>query len=149
MSNVDSPLSTGFSDQEGSSDRDRPLTFHWQVPDLARELGLPPALNAAMEATRNAILAEAIIGHEAGQAVSYSRNKNFYRNGIRYRGTAFNYNRVLNTRDQLQDAGLIEDCRVPQGNLGWQSSFFATGKLIDSWPDRVVNSNITKVRSSS
>ncbi len=29
---------------------------------------------------------------------------------------------------------MIVDCRVPPGNLGWQSSFYATGELKRAWP---------------
>jgi hypothetical protein len=58
---------------DSSGDRDRPLSFHWSAPDLTRELGLPPARNAALEAARASILAEAVIGAETGKAVSYSQ----------------------------------------------------------------------------
>lgn len=73
------------------------------------------------------------MGFECGQSVSYSRNKNFYANSQRYRGTSYSYRSMLGTIAEIGDAGLILDCRVPQGNLGWQSSFQATGRLIEVW----------------
>jgi hypothetical protein len=123
-----------FEDAYERSDRDRPLGFHWRVPDLAQQLGLSPARNAAFEAARSSILVEAMLANEAGQAVSYSRNKTFYAALDRYHGTAYTYQTVLDSVADLADAGLIEDCRVKPGNLGWQSSFYATGRLIEAWP---------------
>jgi hypothetical protein len=116
-----------------SGERDRAIGFHWHAPDLGHELGLPPARNTAFAATRASVLAEAILGFECGQSVSYSRNKNFYANSQRYRGTSYSYRSMLGTIAEIGDAGLILDCRVPQGNLGWQSSFQATGRLIEVW----------------
>jgi|tagenome__1003787_1003787.scaffolds.fasta_scaffold20987286_8 hypothetical protein len=113
--------------------RDRPLGFHWNAPELAQELGLPRAANAAMAATRAAILAEAVLGAECEQSVSYSRNKSFYARARRYRGTAYTYTTLLASIAELDRRGLITDCRVPPGHLGWQSSFTATPTLIDGW----------------
>jgi hypothetical protein len=114
-------------------DRDRPLSFHWHAPDLSRELGLPPARNAAHQAARSSILAEAIIGAETGQPTSYSRRKQFCSNGWRYRETAFTYSTVMAGVADADNAGAIIDCRVPPGNLGWQSSFIATDWLMQVW----------------
>jgi hypothetical protein len=105
--------------QCGSSvDRDRPLSFHWSAPDLARKLGLPPARNAAVEAARASILAEAIIAAESGKSVSYSRNRDFHANSRRYRETAYSYATVLAAVAELDRAGIIIDRRVAPGNLG-------------------------------
>src|SRR5205814_3270937 len=76
------------------SERDRPLSFHWQMPEVVSLLGLPPARNAC-QAARQAILAEAILGWQSGQRVSYSRSHDFYSMGIRYRGTDFTYATVM------------------------------------------------------
>jgi hypothetical protein len=126
----------GHDLQDGCSDRDRPLGFHWHAPDLAGELGLPPAPDAALEAARASILIEAILGEQEGKAVSYSRNKDFYRAIDRYHGygISYSYSTVLDSVAELAHHNLIEDHRVPPGNLGWQSSFRATGKLMRAWP---------------
>jgi hypothetical protein len=123
-------MTTGANEQL----HDRPLGFHWHAPDLSKELGLP-ALPKALEKVRASILAEAVLADEAGKWVSYSRNKNFYRNGRRYRGTEFSYARVMNIVGALRIDGLIESFIVPPGNLGWQSSFRATPKLMEAWHD--------------
>jgi hypothetical protein len=118
---------------DSSGDRDRPLSFHWSAPDLARELGLPPARNVAFETVRASILAEAAMGAETEKAVSYSRRRQFYSNGKRYRDTAYTYATVLPTIAELDRASIIIDRRVAPGNLGWQSSFVATDYLRQAW----------------
>jgi hypothetical protein len=120
-------------DDERFTERDRPLGFHWQAVDFAEALGLPRAGNAALEAARASILAEAILAAEAGKAVSYSRNRNFYSSSRRYRGTAFTYKTVLGAVADCDRQGLIIDRPVAPGNRGWQSSFVATDELIQSW----------------
>jgi hypothetical protein len=112
---------------------DRPLSFHWQTPDFAHALGLPRAGNAALEAARASILAEAILAAEAGKAVSYSRNRNFYSSSRRYRGTAFTYKTVLGAVADFHHQGLIIDRPVAPENRGWQSSFVASDELVQSW----------------
>jgi hypothetical protein len=115
--------------------RDQPLSFDWHAPNVGRMLGLPPARNAALEASMAAILASAILAADTGQRVSYSRNRNFYANGWRYRGTSYTYTNVLSSIAALSAVGLIEDIRVSPGNLGRQSAFLATDELIDAWDD--------------
>jgi hypothetical protein len=121
-----------FDQQNEYCDRDRPLSFHWHVPELISLLGLPPVRNA-YEAARAAILAEAILAWESGQRVSYSARREFHSDGWRYRGTSFTYATVLWAIADLNRAGWIADDRVPPGNLGWQSSFVATDALIDRY----------------
>jgi hypothetical protein len=121
-----------FEHHDNYVERDRPLGFHWRTPEVVRLLGLPPA-NNAYQAARGAILAEAILGWECGQRVSYSRSHDFYSTGKRYRGTGFTYASVMWAVADLARAGLITDYRVPRGNLGWQSSFEATPALIDAY----------------
>ena len=77
------------------------------------------------------------MGEQEGKAVSYSRNKDFYRAIDRYHGygITYSYRTVLDSVAELSHHNLIEDHRVPPGNLGWQSSFRATGKLMRAWPD--------------
>jgi hypothetical protein len=116
-----------------NSIRDRPLSFHWSASDLSIQLGLGPPRSAHHDATRKAILAEAVLAAEAGQRVSYSRRRGFYSEGKRYRGTSYTYASVIATVAELERSGCIVDCRVPQGNRGWQSSFVATDKLVHVW----------------
>jgi hypothetical protein len=115
------------------SERDRPLSFHWNSADFAQMLGLPRTRNSHHEATINAILAEAILAAESGKRVSYSARRGFYSQGTRYRGTAFTYATVMGAIAMLARAGWITDCRVAPGNLGWQSSFAATDRLMEAW----------------
>src|SRR5260370_22267677 len=66
--------------------RDRPLSFQWlSPPGLVVALGLPSARNAAHDATRSMIVAEALLGAQNGQGVSYSPRKVFYSIAKRYR----------------------------------------------------------------
>jgi hypothetical protein len=115
------------------TDRDRPLSFHWRTVDFVHLLGLPLAHNRAYDATRSAILAEAILAAEVGHGVSYSRRRGFYSEGRRYRGTSFTYASVMAAIAGLDRAGWISDCRVAPGNRGWQSSFVATDQLMQAW----------------
>lgn len=116
----------------GCGYRDRPLTFQWQTPlGFIEALGLPAARNGAYEATRRAILAEALLGAESGQGVSYSRRKVFYGKGKRYRAPAHTYETVLGTVDELVQEGWLYSHQVAPNNRGWQSSFFAMPELID------------------
>ena len=113
------------------TNHDRPLGFHWNVPGLAQDLGLcaPRKLEAAV----SSVLAEAILGAESGMAVSYSRNRNFYANSQRYRGTAYTYVTVLSAIALLYHTGWIINRKVPPRHLGWQSSFVATTRLMEAW----------------
>src|SRR6266478_4279423 len=98
-------------DHEQLTNHDRPLAFHWNVPGLARDLGL--CLPRKLEATASAVLAEAILAAESGRAVSYSRNRNFYANSRRYRGTEYTYATVLAAVALLHRAGWIVDRPAP------------------------------------
>jgi hypothetical protein len=115
----------------GAGYRDRPLTFQWQSPPgFVDALGLPAARNRAYEATRRAILAEALLGAESGQGVSYSRRKVSYSRGKRYRAHAHTYATVLGSVDELVQVGWLSGHRVKPNNRGWQSSFWATPDLV-------------------
>src|SRR6266446_3305764 len=93
------------------TNHDRPLGFHWNVPWLARDLGL--CLPRKLEAAASSVLAEAILAAEAGKAVSYSRNRNFYANSRRYRGTEYTYSTVLDSVALLHRDGWIVDRPAP------------------------------------
>jgi hypothetical protein len=118
---------------DGTGYRDRPLTFQWQSPlGFVEALDLPAARNGAYEATRRAILAEALLGAESGQGVSYSRRKVFYSSGKRYRSPDHTYATVLGAVDELEQKGWLCGHRVKPNNRGWQSSFLATPDLIQA-----------------
>ena len=81
-------------------------------------------------------MAEAIIGAETGQPTSYSRRWCFYSKGKRYRGTDYTYGTVTTAVAECDRADVIIDHRVTPGNLGWQSSFVATDRLMQVWRAR-------------
>jgi hypothetical protein len=76
------------------------------------------------------ILAEALLGAQNGQGVSYSRRKVFYSIGKRYRAPTHTYATVLGSVDELAQQGWLYGRRVTPNNRGWQSSFCATPELI-------------------
>jgi hypothetical protein len=123
-------------DHEQLTNHDRPLTFQWNVPGLARDLGL--CLPHKLEAAASSVLAEAILSAETGRAVSYSRNRNFYAKSHRYRSNSYTYATVLPAIAALNAAGLIIDKRARQGRLGRQSIFIASDKLIDAYDDELI-----------
>ncbi|MCG2628298.1 hypothetical protein L6654_16830 [Bradyrhizobium sp. WYCCWR 13023] len=124
---------SGYNLDHEQTERDRPLSFHWETVDFMHLLGLPAARNAHHEATINAIVAEAILAAEAGRRVSYSARRTFYSQGRRYRGTSYTYATMMRAIALLDRTGWISDHRVPPGNRGWQSSFVATEQLLDAW----------------
>jgi hypothetical protein len=81
------------------------------------------------------ILAEALLGAQNGQGVSYSRRKVFYSTGKRYRAPAHTYVTVLGSVDELMQQGWLFGHRVAPNNRGWQSSFCATQELIAAAQD--------------
>jgi hypothetical protein len=120
-----------MANREGAGYRDRPLTFQWRLPSgFADTLGLPAASNSAYEVTRGVVLAEALLGAESGQGVSYSRRKVSYARGKRYRAPGHTYSTVLGSVAELEREGWLFEHRVEPNNLGWQSSFWATPDLI-------------------
>jgi hypothetical protein len=64
--------------------------------------------------------------------ISYSRNKNWYRWAMRWRYWPVRsmYASMISAVDQLAAADLIENHIAPPGNLGEQSRFRATSKLM-------------------
>jgi hypothetical protein len=111
--------------------RDRSLCFHWKAVDNAdwiKSLDLPIPRNVKHAEARASILLEALIANRVapGQWVSYSRRKEWWSAGTRYRGTSYTYATVLPAVDELAALGLLEHDRKPPGNLGWQSRFRAT-----------------------
>ncbi|MCJ2018957.1 hypothetical protein MKK84_16155 [Methylobacterium sp. E-065] len=118
-------------------ERDRPLTFNWhpRTDELLGSSVLIPTLSAAGEIARQRIIAEAVLAHEEGRYVSYSRRKTFYTGRRRYNGVAFTYTNVILVVEDLLRQGLIEEERALPGQLGWQSRFRASPKLVDICAD--------------
>ncbi|HEX9466205.1 MAG TPA: hypothetical protein VGB82_26705 [Alphaproteobacteria bacterium] len=120
-------------------DRDRPLTFRWAARDRdwSDALGLPAARRRNLAAARSAVLLSAIKAAAAGaKYISYSRNHNFYDDAHRrYQGPTFTHANITGAVDQLAGAGLLESQVSKRGELGRQSRFRATAKLIDIAPD--------------
>jgi hypothetical protein len=120
-------------------ERDRPLTFHWtSIADWTRLPELPwssakgkrgKCWNAAL----NSILTEAVLAHDEGRWVSYSRRKEFYAGLTRYHGTAYTFATVTSVIAELVRLGLVEEERASPGQRGWQSRFRATPKLIQAF----------------
>lgn len=125
------PLERGI---EPPTERDRPLTFHWRP---RTDVTIKSSVFASRQSTdreiaRQHIIAEAMLAHEEGRYVSYSRRKAFYTGRRRYHGTAFTYANVLSAVEDLLQQGLIEEERASPGHLGWQSRFRASTKLADA-----------------
>lgn len=106
---------------------DKALSFHWQTD--AEALGFLG--DAAFNETVRAIVTEAYLVARADpeQWISYSRNKDFYRR-TRYRRTSYSYTSVTRAVDFLAHEDLLEHRKAAQGQLGWQSTFRASPKLM-------------------
>ena len=118
------------------TDRDRPLSFHWRALDDSwmHPLNLPPAYNHKHAQARASVLLEALLANliEPGQYVSYSRRREWWSTGTRYRHTAYSYATVPPAVDRLSALDLLEHDRKPPGNLLWQSRFRAAPKLLQA-----------------
>ena len=122
---------------------DKPLGFHWSVPDKLLDcLDLPAVRNTKERVARNSIIAEALIAHRSGQFVSFSLNRNHYSAQGRYHGTAYSYTRVRKSVFELRDLGLLEVNKAAVGALGRQSVFRATPALIEAVRDPAFASTI-------
>ena len=108
---------------EDFCNRDRPLSFHWRAGNAAwiNSIGLPVARSKNDEIARSSIVTEAVLAHRInpGWWTSYSRNRNFYTDQQRYKGTAYTYGNVTRSVDQLAALELLEDKRrLPMGRAG-------------------------------
>jgi hypothetical protein len=124
------------SKRENGEDRDRPLTFHWCIPD--REwlcsLNLPLTTSLRLRRAREAVLLEALLAHYGNwPAVSYGRRPQFYSGKGRYHGTDFTYRTVVSSVDVLTKLGLLGNLIAPASpHIGRQSVFWATPALISA-----------------
>jgi hypothetical protein len=113
---------------------DWPLTLHWRgiTPDQIDALGLPAIGSSKRIAARGCVLADLVLARHAGDRwVSYSRRRDHYSLGRRYRGAAYSYCIITRTVRELRDGQLIEEQRANPGTRGWQSRMRATDRLID------------------
>jgi hypothetical protein len=114
--------------------RDRPLGFHWQTDfELINRLGLPLTARSQRREVRNAIVTEALLGHEEGRWLSFSLNKSFYARRGRYPGIPYSYTSVRGSIEELEAGGWIEVAKARPGDhvrTGMQSRFRATPKLV-------------------
>src|SRR4051794_14740539 len=118
---------------DGSS-IDKPLAFHWRAMDKGwiDALALPKAQSRAYEQARASILLETMINARSAPEswISYSRRKNWYSSGQRYRSTAYRFSTIPPAVDELEKLDLVEHDRARPGQLGWQSRFRAAPALI-------------------
>ncbi|MDN3575019.1 hypothetical protein [Methylobacterium longum] len=127
--------------------RDRPLSFHWRTRDFERihALGLYRNVDRKRNSARDAILTEAILAHDEGRWVSYSRHKAFYTGIQRYHGTDYTYATVLSVVDELLRLSLIEEQRAASGERGRQSRFRATPRLIEGFAGAVIGHDLREI----
>lgn len=120
-----------------SAHADRPLDYHWSVSaDAAARTGWKASGDRLYDGSMRAIMAAAVLAGRAGDWVSYSRRKSWYKAKARYQGLAYSYARIIGCVDELLSLGLIEEERARPGDhirTGRQSRFRATQKLLDSF----------------
>jgi hypothetical protein len=93
-------------------------------------------------AARNFILTEAMIAHEIGRSVSYSRRTNFYTGLVGYYSPHYTYANVRPVIEELRGLGLIEELRARPGDhvrTELQSRYWATPELIARWKARAAD----------
>jgi hypothetical protein len=113
---------------------DWPLTLHWGGirPDQIDALGLPAIGSSKRIAACSCIVADLVLARHAGDRwVSYSRRRDHYSLGRRYRRTGYTYAFVTRTVRELRDGEMIEEQRANPGTRGWQSRMRATDRLTD------------------
>jgi hypothetical protein len=89
-------------------DFDWPLTFHWRAttPDQVTALDLPATASRRLIVARCSILTDLVLARQAGDRwLSYSRRRDHYTGGRRYRGTAYTYRNVIRIVSELKDRG--------------------------------------------
>ncbi|MBQ0820724.1 hypothetical protein KBI52_10955 [Microvirga sp. HBU67558] len=119
------------------SGRDHFLSSSWNTDeDFIRALGVPLDKNKGRNAARNFMLTEAVIAHEIGRSVSYSRRTNFYTALSSYCSPHYTYANVLPVLEELKGLGLVVEMRARPGDhirTELQSRYCATPELIARW----------------
>jgi hypothetical protein len=117
--------------------RDRPLDFHWRVPaSAASRTGWLATGDRQADQAVLSIMAAAVLAGRAGEWVSYSRRREWYRGAGRYEGLAYTYDRIVAAVDELLALGLIEEERARPGDhrrTQRQSRIRATDNLIEAF----------------
>lgn len=123
-----------YTSAQALIDRDTPLGFNWAADrSIADRLGLQGVDKLALAS----IVGDLLVAAETGRAVSYSRNKNFYRGQQRYCGGAYTYANVIAGVNALESCGYIENWTAParsprEGVQGVQSRMRAMPKLMEA-----------------
>lgn len=117
--------------------RDRPLDFHWRVPTAAAaRTGWQASGDRQTDAAMLSVMAALVLAGRAGEWVSYSRRREWYRGAGRYHGLAYTYDRILGAVDELLALGLVEEQRARPGDhrrTQRQSRMRATDKLLTAF----------------
>ncbi|MDA1023269.1 MAG: hypothetical protein O2817_08005 [Proteobacteria bacterium] len=117
------------------AERDKPLSFNWRAKDDVFLNAIPPPKDLTKRQRRvwASIILDAVLeGLGQGRWISYSRRESFYSGLVRYHGTDYAFSTVPPIVDLLEAVGLIEHEKACPGNLGWQSRFQATPKLLQA-----------------
>ncbi len=117
-------------------ERDKPLSFHWRAVDETwiDDLGLPKPRSRKHDAARCAIIVDAALSGiaEPGRWISYSRRRDWWVQGKRYRESTFTYATVPPAVDELDRLGLLDNRVALPGSRGRQSRCRATPELIEA-----------------
>lgn len=113
--------------------RDYILGFNYAADaTMMQQLGLPKDKHGTLAS----IIAEILVAHQQGKAVSYSRRKAFYCGLKRYCGGSYTYARILKWVNWLEGQEYISNWIAPprpprEGERGTQSTMKATSKLLE------------------
>lgn len=113
------------------AERDWPLSLRWSIEDAVLA-GIDPRDHPRYRDALNPLLTEAVLAHEVGHAISYSRRREFYSGLRRYHGNSFTYRTVVPAVDFAVRKGLLDGERATPGSRGRQSRFWATPLLVDT-----------------
>src|SRR5215212_5584182 len=103
--------------------RDLPLGFRHRLSDrMTRQLGLPRPKNKHRADARASILAEVLLAHHEGRAVSFSRRPQYYSDRYRYFGPSGTFANTTGEVSLLASAGLLIENRARPGSRGRQST---------------------------
>src|SRR4051794_33665167 len=102
--------------EQQSEKSDLPLRLRHRLSDaMMRQLGLPRPKNKNCADARASILAEVLLAHDEGKAVSFSRRKQYYSERRRYLGASGTYANVTSEVSLLAGAGLVIENRAKPG----------------------------------
>lgn len=109
---------------------DHALSYHWRTPAILDIIGLKTSLSFKTKTVLASILTEAhlVARNDMNTWISYSRRREWWANGDRYRGGMYTYTTVVSAIDQLSRARYIENDIAPSGKpvageRGTQSKF--------------------------